>query len=57
MTTVTVQSTGATGTVPSATDNDFTRIDNAIHAAVNGSVIRLAGTFNFGETNAAASGL
>lgn len=50
-----VQSTGDTGTTPTPTDNDFTRIDNAIHALSSGDTLKLKGTFNFGEANAMAS--
>ncbi|HEX3151796.1 MAG TPA: DUF11 domain-containing protein [Gemmataceae bacterium] len=40
---------------PTALDNDYTRIQNAVNTAVTGDTISLAGTFNFTETNAAAS--
>lgn len=53
--TVVVQSVGVSHITPTPIDNDFTRIDNAIHAAANGDVIQLQGTFDFRETNAAAS--
>ncbi len=36
-------------------DNDYTRINNAIQAAVAGQTITLNGTFNWTEPNAAAS--
>jgi uncharacterized repeat protein (TIGR02543 family) len=42
-------------TTPTATDNDYTRINNAIQSAVAGETIKLLGTFNWTETNAAAS--
>src|SRR5215471_3735522 len=42
-------------TVPTATDNDYTRINNAIQAVSSGDTIKLAGTFNWTEANAAAS--
>ena len=42
-------------TVPTAADNDYTRINNAVQAAVNGQMIVLNGTFNWTEPNAAAS--
>jgi uncharacterized repeat protein (TIGR01451 family) len=41
--------------VPTASDNDFTRIQNALKAAQAGDTIVLSGTFNFTEPNAAAS--
>jgi hypothetical protein len=52
---VVVQSVGVTMTTPTPTDNDYTRIKNAIAAAVNGDTITLSGTFNWAEANAAAS--
>ncbi|BBO36057.1 right-handed parallel beta-helix repeat-containing protein [Lacipirellula parvula] len=42
-------------TSPTATDNDYTRIKNAIEAAGDNWTIDLLGTFNWTETNAAAS--
>ncbi|HEX5702908.1 MAG TPA: Calx-beta domain-containing protein [Pyrinomonadaceae bacterium] len=42
-------------TTPTATDNDYTRINNAVQAAFSGQTIKLLGTFNWTETNAAAS--
>jgi hypothetical protein len=53
--TTTVQSVGVTSTPPTAIDNDFTRIDNAIHSAVDGDVIKLVGTFDFSEPFAQAA--
>ena len=53
--TIFVSSTGASGSTPSAIDNDYTRINNAVLAATNGTTIKLNGTFNWTETNAAAS--
>ena len=53
--TIVVHSIGMTGSTPTPTDNDFTRIDDAIHSAVSGDTIKLVGTFNFAEANAAAS--
>jgi len=41
--------------VPTASDNDFTRIQNALDGAGSGDTIVLLGTFNFTEANAAAS--
>lgn len=52
---VLVQSVAVTGTNPTPTDNDYTRINNAIQSAVAGEVIELQGTFNWTEPNAAAS--
>ena len=40
---------------PSAADNDYTRINNAVQAAGSGDTIILSGTFNWTEANAAAS--
>ncbi len=40
---------------PTATDNDYTRINNAVHSIANGGTITLNGTFNWTEANAAAS--
>ncbi len=40
---------------PTATDNDYTRINNAVQAAFSGQTIKLLGTFNWTEANAAAS--
>ncbi|HXI24418.1 MAG TPA: Ig-like domain repeat protein [Pyrinomonadaceae bacterium] len=40
---------------PSGADNDYTRINNAIQAALPGQTITLNGTFNWTEANAAAS--
>ncbi len=40
---------------PTSTDNDYTRINNAVQAASNGQTITLLGTFNWTEPNAAAS--
>jgi hypothetical protein len=42
-------------TSPTASDNDYTRIDNAIQAATSTDTIKLLGTFNWTEANAAAS--
>lgn len=50
-----IMSTGAQGVTPTAADNDYTRIDDAIQAATNGSTITLTGTYNWTESNAAAS--
>jgi len=40
---------------PTAMDNDYTRINNAIQTATSGTTIELSGTFNWAEPNAAAS--
>lgn len=50
-----IRSVSETHTTPSAADNDYTRINNAIHAASSGTSFVLQGTFNFAETNAKAS--
>jgi CSLREA domain-containing protein len=42
-------------TTPTASDNDYTRINNAVQAAFSGQTIKLLGTFNWTEANAAAS--
>ena len=52
---VVVQSVGVTATTPTPTDNDYTRIQNAVDTAVNGDTITLSGTFDWREANAAAS--
>jgi hypothetical protein len=51
----TVQAFNITGGTPSASDNDYTRIKNAIAGAMNGDTIILSGNFNWTEANAAAS--
>ena len=50
-----IQSTGATGDTPTPTDNDYTRINNAIQGAASGDTIQLIGDFDWTEANAAAS--
>jgi len=40
---------------PTATDNDYTRINNAVQFIASGGAITLNGTFNWTEANAAAS--
>jgi hypothetical protein len=40
---------------PTALDNDYTRINNAIQSSFAGETIKLSGTFNWTEANAAAS--
>lgn len=42
-------------TSPTAVDNDYTRINNAVQAATAGTTIELSGTFDWTEPNAAAS--
>ena len=51
----TVLSVAETGDTPTPTDNDFTRIDDALQAAVPGDVILLEGTFDWSEANALIS--
>ena len=34
---------------PTAADNDYTRINNAIQSTVSGQTIKLLGTFNWTE--------
>ncbi len=53
--TISVSSTGATGSTPTAADNDYTRVNSAVQAAMAGDTILLNGTFNWAETNASAS--
>ncbi|MCM3873670.1 MAG: hypothetical protein ND895_23535, partial [Pyrinomonadaceae bacterium] len=40
---------------PTAVDNDYTRINNAVQASISGQTIILNGLFNWAEPNAAAS--
>ena len=40
---------------PTASDNDYTRINNAVYSIAGGGTITLSGTFDWTETNAAAS--
>ena len=47
-----VQSTNVTGDMPSAADNDYTRINDAVQNAVDGNLIILEGFFDWTETNA-----
>jgi nitrous oxidase accessory protein NosD len=53
--TIFVPSVGVTSTTPTTTDNDYTRIANALAAASDNYTIELLGTFNWGETKANAS--
>lgn len=50
-----IQSVAESGDTPTPTDNDFTRINDALQAAVDGDTFELQGTFDWTETNAAAS--
>lgn len=50
-----VQSVGASGDTPTPTDNDYTRINDALQAASDGDTIHLQGVFDWSEANAAAS--
>ena len=50
-----VRSVGADGGVPTATDNDFLRLDLAIRTASPGEVVLLEGTFDWSEPHARAS--
>ena len=50
-----VESVGVTGTEPTETDNDYTRINDAVQNAVNGDLIVLEGIFDWNESNAYTS--
>jgi len=50
-----VRSVAAEGRLPTATDNDFLRLDAALQAAVSGDVILLEGLFDWSEPHALAS--
>jgi len=50
-----VRSVAAEGRLPTATDNDFLRLDGALQAAVSGDVILLEGMFDWSEPYALAS--
>ena len=50
-----IRSVAETGDLPSATDNDYTRINNAIQTALADDVLELQGTFDWSEPNAIAS--
>lgn len=52
---VVVESTTETSTTPTATDNDYTRINDVVQALGDGVVVDLVGTFDWTEANAAAS--
>jgi uncharacterized repeat protein (TIGR01451 family) len=47
-----IESVGLTGDIPSPTDNDYTRINDVIQAALPGDVIILNGEFDWNESNA-----
>ena len=56
--TLLVESIAVTGDTPTASDNDFTRIDQAVQAVAllgDGAIVRLVGTFDWSEPNAEAS--
>ena len=53
--TVTVQAFSITGGTPSASDNDFTRIDDAVQAAGNGDTLILEGDFDWSQSDAMSS--
>ena len=50
--TILVSSVSESGSIPTATDNDFTRIQNALDAAQDNYTIELKGTFDWTEANA-----
>ncbi|MBU1187528.1 MAG: choice-of-anchor D domain-containing protein [Gammaproteobacteria bacterium] len=50
-----IESVAQTGDTPTATDNDYTRINNAVQMALDDDVIVLSGTFDWVEPNAFAS--
>ncbi|KAB2962542.1 MAG: hypothetical protein F9K16_08805 [Thermoanaerobaculia bacterium] len=52
---VTVLSVAETGTPPSAADNDYTRINDAVQAMSSGVTVRLDGLFDWTEPFAAAA--
>jgi len=47
-----VESVAQSGDIPTATDNDYTRINNAVQMAIDDDVIELIGTFDWTEPNA-----
>ncbi len=56
--TILVESIEESGDTPTADDNDYTRIDNAVQAVEaldDGTIVRLVGTFDWNEENAFAS--
>lgn len=50
-----VLSVSESGDTPTPTDNDFTRINDAVQSAVDGDTLVLQGIFDWTEANAAAS--
>ena len=50
-----VEAFSITGGTPTPTDNDYTRINDAVQMSSSGTVIELRGTFDWTEANAAAS--
>jgi uncharacterized repeat protein (TIGR01451 family) len=50
-----IRSVAETSDVPTAADNDYTRINNAIQTALDDDVLVLEGTFDWSEPNAIAS--
>jgi hypothetical protein len=50
-----VDSVGASGMTPSAADNDYRRLANAVQALTSGATLQPVGTFDWTEANAAAS--
>jgi hypothetical protein len=53
--TITVKAFSVTGGTQTTSDNDYTRIDNAIQNANSGDIIKLSGTFKWTNSHAAAS--
>ena len=56
--TILVESMDETGDMPTADDNDYTRIDDAVQAVAalgDGTMVRLVGTFDWSEEHAFAS--
>jgi len=47
-----IESVGLTGDIPTPTDNDYTRINDVVQAAVPGDQIVLRGVFDWNESNA-----
>ena len=50
-----IRSVAETGDTPTPSDNDYTRINNAIQTALDDDVLVLQGTFDWSEPNAIAS--
>lgn len=53
--TIVVRSFSETGGTPISSDNDYLRIRDAVNTAASGDTIKLIGTFDWTEPNAAAS--